>query len=197
MTDKLLVSFELLLNLGYKIGIIAPQDYSSITLDPSKSASGDKIEIPHSESNCYFVDTVISSGCMISKETYQIVGSMKDELFIDLVDHEYCWRTKYNKLKIVKNFDCKLYHQLGNGIINFTPLFSVCDCAPFRHYYSYRNAIYLYGFSYVPLKWKLKSILKKHNVVFGYSSYHESKKKQRIKYAIKGIFHGFKRKMDY
>lgn len=37
----------------------------------------------------------IASGCLISRAVYEKAGGMRDELFIDYVDWEYCLRAKY------------------------------------------------------------------------------------------------------
>lgn len=40
------------------------------------------------------VSCVISSGMSVKKKTLDMVGGMKDELFIDYVDTEWCMRAK-------------------------------------------------------------------------------------------------------
>jgi rhamnosyltransferase len=100
------------------------------------------------------VDYLISSGCLISVEAIKKIGNMEESLFIDYVDIEWGLRAK------VKGFQCfgvcgaKMRHSLGDRPIRLLgktwPLH-----APFRHYYHFRNAVWLYRQEWVPRRWKI------------------------------------------
>ncbi|MCV5640800.1 glycosyltransferase family 2 protein, partial [Escherichia coli] len=63
----------------------------------------------------YEVDSTLSSGSLIPKNSWLILGRMKDELFIDAVDHEYCWRLRAAGFKVIRNKNALLAHRLGDG----------------------------------------------------------------------------------
>lgn len=103
------------------------------------------------------VNELISSGSMIPFANFDSVGVMDAELFIDGVDHEWCWRAKYKENK--RFFICetvKLSHQLGEGD-RYLLGKRISISTPFRTYYQYRNYFILLRREYVPLYWKLSN----------------------------------------
>lgn len=106
------------------------------------------------------VDTIISSGSIVEVDTVDIIGTMEDDLFIDLVDHEWCWRAKSFGYNCYQTSSVTLKHKVGicNGSICGFP---IIISAPFRYYYKYRNFILMLRRSYVPFKWKAKNIIRK------------------------------------
>jgi rhamnosyltransferase len=187
MVETLLHSYKSLVQSNYKVGLIAPQDFDVDTLLPNKFIFSEKSKTTCK--NIYTVETAISSGSLIPKSTYDVTGEMNNELFIDLVDHEYCWRIKYSNLSIFKNIEAKLYHRLGEGIISVSPLLTFCICAPFRHYYVFRNSIYLIRKKFVPSSWKYKVILKLL-ITLIITPFIFDKRVERYKFMFKGILHG-------
>lgn len=102
---------------------------------------------------------VESSGSMISVQAYKKIGIFEEELFIDMVDYEYCMRARINGYGILKipnvfldqEFGSvkpsrfkKFYHRLYNmtGISIFSHLEYVPVFSPDRVIYSYRNWVY-------------------------------------------------------
>ncbi len=99
------------------------------------------------------VDYLIASGCMIPMSVLDIVGDMRDDLFIDYVDIEWGLRARHHGLQSYGVCNAKMQHQLGDTPLRFLgkniPLHS-----PLRHYYHFRNAVLLYKESWVPWNWK-------------------------------------------
>jgi rhamnosyltransferase len=96
------------------------------------------------------VDMPIQSGLMITAETLAVVGGMREDLFIDLVDDEFALRVADSGRVFVGAPGTRLPHRLGLrvGLTIFgRPLrvggrtlpFTVS--APFRYYYRARNRI--------------------------------------------------------
>ncbi|MFX4276707.1 glycosyltransferase family 2 protein [Aliarcobacter butzleri] len=134
------------------------------------------------------VDKTLSSGFLSSIETINTVGLKNEDLFIDLVDWEWCWRAKSLGYKTYVDTTLKLPHMLGEGHKNFL-FFKLGIPAPIRHYYQYRNALLLNKMKHVPLKWKIKRILiHLFKPIFFLCFY--NKRIERIKYIIKGIKDG-------
>ncbi|WP_307963891.1 hypothetical protein [Shigella flexneri] len=91
---------------------------------------------------------------------------MKDELFIDAVDHEYCWRLRAAGFKVIRNKNALLAHRLGDGRFKILNILSVGLPSPFRHYYATRNIFLLLNKNYVPIYWKISSLVKLIGKVF-------------------------------
>lgn len=100
------------------------------------------------------VDYLISSGCLIPMSTLDAVGVMREWLFIDYVDIEWGLRARHHGFQSYGVCSAHMQHSLGDYPIEFfgknIPLHS-----PLRHYYHFRNAVFLYKEPWVPLNWKL------------------------------------------
>ncbi|MCT7537431.1 glycosyltransferase family 2 protein [Aliarcobacter butzleri] len=142
----------------------------------------------NSNSEIIEVDKTLSSGFFCSLEAINIVGFKNEDLFIDLVDWEWCWRAKGLGYKTYVDTTLKLPHMLGEGHKNFL-FFKLGIPAPIRHYYQYRNALLLNKMNHVPIKWKIKRILiHLFKPIFFLCFY--DKRIERIKYIIKGVKDG-------
>ena len=158
MVRQLLETYRVLENKGYNAGLVGPQDYDIYTGEINKARLRKGKEIEHS--GVFLVDSTLSSGSLISKRAYEIVGGMNNDLFIDLVDKEYCWRLKKNGFVVARDLKAKLSHRLGNGKKKILGYLYVGVPDPIRHYYAFRNTIILLSRNYAPLYWKLSSIAK-------------------------------------
>ncbi|KON81109.2 glycosyltransferase family 2 protein [Azoarcus sp. PA01] len=100
------------------------------------------------------VSYLIASGCLIPMRVLDVVGDMKEDLFIDYVDIEWGLRARQKGFRSFGVCGATMGHDLGDQPIRFLnrkiPLHS-----PLRHYYHFRNAIWLYGQSELPLHWKI------------------------------------------
>jgi rhamnosyltransferase len=99
------------------------------------------------------VDYLIASGSLIPVATLDEVGTMAEDLFIDYVDIEWGLRARRRGFQSYGVCAAKMEHDLGETPIRFLgrslPLHS-----PLRHYYHFRNAVWLYLNADVPLHWK-------------------------------------------
>jgi rhamnosyltransferase len=100
------------------------------------------------------VDYLIASGCLIPMIALNKVGGMCEELFIDYVDIEWGLRAKQKGLQSFGACAATMRHDLGDEPIEFfgrkIPLHS-----PLRHYYHFRNAVWMYRQPWLPTHWKL------------------------------------------
>jgi rhamnosyltransferase len=100
------------------------------------------------------VSYLIASGCLIPLDVLRLVGTMKEELFIDYVDIEWGLRARRKGFRSFGSCGARMAHELGDPPIRFLgrklPLHS-----PLRHYYHFRNAVWLYRKGRVPWQWKL------------------------------------------
>ncbi|WP_017221023.1 glycosyltransferase family 2 protein [Moritella dasanensis] len=137
-------------------------------------------------------DFLIASGCLISKDSLDIVGYMEDDLFIDCVDIEWGFRALDKGLHCIAAFDAKMYHKIGEAPLK---LFGrdLTTHSPVRHYYFYRNFYQLLKRSYVPYCWKRHTFIKSTVQAFVFSSF-LSPRFEHFKCIVKGILHGLMNK---
>lgn len=87
------------------------------------------------------VSHMISSGMFIPSQKIREIGLKQDDLFIDWVDMEWCWRAEnlFNQ-KLFVTGDVQIEHTLGDTYKNFLGR-KVILRSSFRHYFMVRNAI--------------------------------------------------------
>jgi rhamnosyltransferase len=125
-----------------------------------KKAEGAAYVINNTQNNVSKPRSIPTSGSVISKEAFRIIGPMLEGLFIDGIDHEWCLRA-YSKGYVVKVSDrLKMVHNMGDIGINFFGQFKPIHLSPVRHYYIIRNALYLSKLSYLPLRWRASELIK-------------------------------------
>lgn len=184
LVENLLYCYNELTQKGYKIGLVGSQDFDKDSKIPSKAKinKGKNIENEH-----YLqIKQLLSSGSLIPKKTYLTIGGMEDELFIDIVDFEYCWRLSDSNFLIVKNKEAKILHKLGYGTRKLFGIFKINIGAPFRHYYQFRNILLMMNRRYVPLMWKISQIIKLlFKLIFYFFGLKDGK--ERFKFMLLGI----------
>jgi len=78
-----------------------------------------------------------------------------EELFLDLVDFEWCWRMGQAGWSFYKATNVPMAHRLGEGQRRFAGL-TYHVPAPYRHYFQFRDTLRVVPRSYVPLYPKLR-----------------------------------------
>lgn len=131
------------------------------------------------------VEKTLSSGFFTSRKALEKIGFKDENLFIDLVDWEWCWRAKSKGYKVFVDTQLKIPHLLGDGHKNFY-FFKIGIPSPVRHYYQYRNSLLLLSKPYVPFQWKIKRLLI-HSIKPLFFIIFYDKKLKRLKYIFKGI----------
>lgn len=99
-------------------------------------------------------DFVISSGSLISLEALRCIGYMNEAFFIDQIDCEWCLRAKSKGYQSFGVYDAVMIHSLGEAPLTILGR-KLLNHSPLRHYYIFRNAIWLICRSYTPLGWRL------------------------------------------
>lgn len=102
-------------------------------------------------------DFLIASGSLIPITTIDAVGGMDDELFIDHVDTEWCFRVKSYGYRLFGVCNARMMHTLGDkrSKIWFLRWRTIPHHSPFRYYYMFRNSTLLQKRKYMPFLWKL------------------------------------------
>ncbi len=158
LVENLVNCYDELTDKGYDIGLVGPQDYDKETqkINKGRISKGTYIE----DTNYVFMNQTLSSGSLIPKKTYEKIGGMEDDLFIDAVDEEYCWRIIAANMKVVKNNDALLAHKIGEGEQNIIGSINLVISSPIRYYYQFRNVLLLSTRSYAPVYWRVSMLVK-------------------------------------
>lgn len=102
-------------------------------------------KIPFTTGNYTERIAVMTSGNLLALSVYKLIGGFAEELFIDLVDDEYCCRLHRNKYRVVQINSIHLQHSLGDQTTQIRFLFffkkTVYDHNPIRRYYIMRNSL--------------------------------------------------------
>lgn len=84
----------------------------------------------------------ISSGMIFNKTVFEKTGGMSEELFIDYVDFEFCWRAKSFGIETLIFPDIVIYHNLGDSYKKVLGK-KITLRSDFRYFYMLRNGFYL------------------------------------------------------
>lgn len=103
------------------------------------------------------VDLAISSGSVATTATFDVVGAMDEDFFIDYVDLEWCLRCRARGVPIHLVPGVRIQHSIGMESVDVGPL-TVFVHGSARSYYRLRNAFLLLRRSHVPLVWALHEI---------------------------------------
>ncbi|MBS1743718.1 MAG: glycosyltransferase [Bacteroidetes bacterium] len=145
------------------------------------------------------VNSIITSGSLLNIEICELLGGFDELLFIDEVDHEYCYRAIENGYQILRFEHIFLHHSLGKEMKVTTisgkknRIKSLHN--PIRIYYMVRNYLYVSRKfknrfrSEMQIKRKDILVRIKNNVFYG------KKKFAVVKYAAKGIIDYFSGRM--
>ncbi|MBC6493152.1 glycosyltransferase [Flavihumibacter stibioxidans] len=153
------------------------------------------------EINCHtsVVTELITSGSILNLRLFNIIGGFDENLFIDEVDHDYCYTAIEKGFEIVLFENIRLVHSLGNSSENLS-LKSFKKTArtlhsPIRIYFMTRNYFYVTqkhsGHFKVEMKNKKNALLNriKNNLLYGNEPF------LVLKYIIKGLIDFRKQKM--
>lgn len=88
----------------------------------------------------------ITAGSLVNLKAYDNVGPFQDDLFIDAVDHEFCFRLYRQGYKIVTINYLRISHSIGafkNLSFFGYKIYSWSSHSPLRNYYMLRNFLYV------------------------------------------------------
>ena len=138
----------------------------------------------------YDVDVIISSGSAATKETFDIVGLMNEDYFIDFVDTEWSLRCRAKGIPIKVVPSAIMKHSIGDKSIDLK-IMRIFIHSPLRSYYKVRNSFLFFKNKNVPLMMGFKEIFSAliHNFVIIIVSENKSEYLKNYFKAIKdGLF---------
>ncbi|MBW8190736.1 glycosyltransferase family 2 protein [Neiella marina] len=134
------------------------------------------------------VRQIIASGMLIRLSDFDQVGPKESGLFIDGVDHEWCWRALAKGFSVAVCETVKMPHVLGDSRGGLLGL-SYKVGSPERLYYQFRNILVLSRRPYVPLYWKVRNLLAMP-IRFLLMSLFQAPRYKRCRLMLKGVWHG-------
>lgn len=144
------------------------------------SCTSDSVVVP--------VDYLITSGSLIPVEAWAAIGRMEEQMFIDYVDIEWGMRAKVRGYHCFGVCGAKMGHVLGEEPILFCGV-KIPVHSPLRHYYLFRNAVWLYRQPWVRWNWKVvdgwRLLLK-----FGFYSLITPPRWLHFQSMVRGLWHG-------
>ena len=154
MVPVLLGAAQLLAERGVRVACVGPQrrrpDSEAVTGFTRLGWLGlrkIRCEDPTRPVEC---DFVVASGSLIPLASWEQVGGMEVDLFIDLVDTEWCLRARAKGYGVYGTA-AVLDHTIGEAGKR-APLLGLPRHKPFRYYYIFRNTMLLARRPYVPLQ---------------------------------------------
>ncbi|MEP7457176.1 glycosyltransferase family 2 protein [Phyllobacterium sp. SB3] len=197
MVSALLSAAEAQLAKGNRLACVGPryEDPRQKNPPPFIKVTGLRLErqICASADSILEVDYLISSGCLIPLSTLDSVGGMREELFIDYVDIEWGLRAKQMGYQSYGVCSAHMKHDLGDNPKLFLgrhiPVHS-----PLRHYYHFRNAIWLYRQQWLRLNWKMVDLARLARKFVFYSLI-TAPRAEHARMMTLGIWHGLTGKM--
>ena len=132
----------------------------------------------------------IASGLIIDMKKYSMIGGMNEDLFIDYVDFEWCWRVNKSGLSILCLPQMSITHGLGNGVVVVGNK-KISEHNSLRYYYITRNTFYLSLYSkYLPFLMKIQLFIKACTYPIGYTIFCRPHFKN-ARYTLNGMIDGF------
>ena len=146
------------------------------------------------QTGCREITQAIASGMIVPSDVFRVVGTMDEELFIDWVDLEWCWRARKKGYAIIGCADVVIEHSLGDEVkrlgAQVYPMRS-----PLRHYYIVRNAVHLaLRNPYITLGMRVNIFAKSIKYIVGFTLLGRPRHKHFL-YSLKGFCHGVVRRL--
>jgi rhamnosyltransferase len=145
MVEVLATALEALRSAGLRPAAVGPVPVDA-RLAPHRApgAAG-----PHA------VDHLIASGCLIPLAVLDEVGLMREDLFIDYVDIEWCLRAATRGHRCYQVPAARMAHEFGSPVTVLGRAYT--SHSPMRHYYLFRNTVWLWRQASIPLGWRFRA----------------------------------------
>ena len=163
MVSKLMIAYCNIAQMKLQIGGIGPRSFISKINQEIPFIKQDRLDYANRSHNSEIklvpVTYLISSGTLVPIANFEVIGLMREDLFIDYVDIEWCLRAQHHGYQLFGVYEAKMQHDLGDEPMQvFGRIFFTHN--PLRHYYLIRNAIAMYKLPNIKLSWKIKDAFK-------------------------------------
>lgn len=133
---------------------------------------------------------LIASGCLINNNVIKDVGMMNEELFIDFIDIDWCFRARAKGYSMYASPKAKMMHTIGEKRMNVAGR-SIAVHSPLRRYYLFRNSIFMVRDKNIPIGYKVREITFNTLRLIVYFSVSRDRFKY-LKYSVSGFIDGIK-----
>lgn len=179
---------------GIKIAAVGPRYFDERQNNPPPfiEVRGLRV-VRHSCSgrqDCVPVSYVIASGSLIPVTTLDVVGDMREDLFIDYVDIEWGLRAAAMGYQTFGVCNALMQHDLGDAPLTFMRR-SIPLHSPLRHYYLFRNALLLYKQKNLPFLWKVGDAWRL-GLKYGFYALYGQSRMAQVKMMSLGLWHGLR-----
>ena len=147
---------------GLKVAAAGPKytDVKGYETAPFTKLDGRRLKhIACSDYETVFVDHLISSGCFISMDAMDDIGSMEPELFVDYVDTEWCLRAAHKGYMLLGVGAAKMQHDLGDDVVKVFGR-TIPVHSSLRNYYLVRNGVWLLWHPQASGDWKFMNVIR-------------------------------------
>jgi rhamnosyltransferase len=135
---------------------------------------------------------VITSGSLISRRAFELVGFFNEKLFIDYVDFEYCLRLRTLGYQVIEVYSTEILHHMGKleERIFLGEKVHPTHHPPIRRYYQFRNALLLHSqYRKTQSRWCWKNRIILIKIIILVLLY-EKQRLQSLFQIVRGICHG-------
>jgi len=144
MIARLLVEFQEWKQQGYKVAAIGPQ---IVDLRGGSERRAPFVRVSRYSCRKVFeegtvqVSGLITSGCLLDLSVWKDVAKFDDDLFIDFVDHNWCWQVAAKGYVVLGTTKVKMVHELSSEL-RTAGQYTLTMYGPTRRYFQSRNAVY-------------------------------------------------------
>jgi rhamnosyltransferase len=139
------------------------------------------------------VDHVIASGCLIPSLAWKMVGPLREDLFIDMVDIEWCLRARALGMCCMGSFAARMAHTIGDDPLRVRGR-AYAIHTPLRHYYWMRNCVWLWRQPHAPASWVFADGLRALRRLMLYALFARPRG-QHVRLMLLGLWHGITGRM--
>ena len=200
MLHKLHDAFISLENQGKPVCAVGPRYRNRVTAQLSQFVRVNQFGLARSccnnRTDYVRTDFLISSGSLISIQSLNQVGDMDEDLFIDHVDTEWCFRAQSKGFEMYGICSAIMLHSLGDRQTRmwWGRWRSIPFHQPFRYYYIFRNSTLLWQRPYMPIAWKRADRLRILYLLFFFTIFSPNRT-TNFRMMMKGLIDGFNRRV--
>lgn len=144
--------------------------------------------------NYYEASEIITSGMTFRLQDVKDIGYFDEDLFLDMVDFDICWRALANGKLIAVDKDIKMPHEVGTNTIKI-PFKILPISSPIRNYYQMRNVLFCALYKNKKSKLTVAYYMLRRFVNVAINLMFADKKLLRLQYNIKGIIDAINKNM--
>lgn len=196
LVEQLLRAWQQLRAQGQRVAAVGPQwlDERSGRRGSFYRVRGGRIRPmqPPADAGPIEVDFLISSGTLIPAAAIKALGDMREDLFIDHVDTEWCLRARLGGWSLFGVPRATIGHALGDASkrVWLGRWREVALHSPDRNYYEVRNTLMLMRTPYISMNWRIAHAVRLLQLIAFYGAF-VSPRSQRLRRIARALKDGY------